>query len=328
MKIFTNKNVVQKITIAILIVLSVSFIAPKCVKADNGDAGGALFEPISDFLFWTGKSVMKILQDNLYVDERGEKVSAFVDGSDISWGVINIGIVQSFIEGDGNTDELVKLRAKQLLNTPVIGDLYKNYLENTATAFEGTAMGDLSKEMLEAGIAIPNIQYTPAKIIAGKLPIFDINFINPTSIKDEEGEEKSTAAILQNTIATWYIIIRNIAIIGLLLVLIYVGIKIIISSTAAENAKYKKMIIDWLVALCLIFVLHYIMSFAINITQTITEAVSDKVISEDGDQLMNSIVMKVQMAKVEGLEDVETGERVGAILKLSKLGLLWRKYNY
>lgn len=60
----------------------------------------------------------------------------------------------------------------------------------------------------------------------------------------------------------------------MLSILIYVGIKIIISSAAQDKAKYKQMLIDWIVGICLLFMLHYIMAFTLKVTELITEMVS------------------------------------------------------
>lgn len=43
------------------------------------------------------------------------------------------------------------------------------------------------------------------------------------------------------------------------------------SSIASEKSKYKNMLTDWVVAMCLIFVMHYIMVFANNINEAIIE---------------------------------------------------------
>ena len=64
---------------------------------------------------------------------------------------------------------------------------------------------------------------------------------------------------------------RTIAIIGLLLVITYIGIKIVLSSIASEKSKYKEMLKDWFVALCLVFFMHYIMSGAITICAEISK---------------------------------------------------------
>ena len=44
----------------------------------------------------------------------------------------------------------------------------------------------------------------------------------------------------------------------LLCVLIYVGIRMAISTVASDKAAYKKMLVDWACSLALIFLLQYI----------------------------------------------------------------------
>ncbi len=86
-------------------------------------------------------------------------------------------------------------------------------------------------------------------------------------------ETDSIAVKLNRVIASWYFILRNLALLVLMVVLIYTGIRIVTGSTAGEKAKYKERIIDWIVALCLVFILHYIMIFAVEITEKVTELV-------------------------------------------------------
>ena len=99
----------------------------------------------------------------------------------------------------------------------------------------------------------------------------------------------SSAGQLQKTVATWYKALRAIALVGLLSVLIYVGIRILISSTGQEKAKYKKMIGDWLVAICILFILQYIMVFTLEITQKITDVLSINIIGQNGQDKLMSI---------------------------------------
>lgn len=107
--------------------------------------------------------------------------------------------------------------------------------------------------------------------------------VTETKIEDaEEYEKTSTAYTLRPIIATWYIALRNLALIGLLSVLLYIGIRIIISSTAQDKAKYKKMLLDWFTAVLILFVLHYIMVFIINVTQKLTDIFTVTNISVDG----------------------------------------------
>ena len=97
----------------------------------------------------------------------------------------------------------------------------------------------------------------------------------------EQVKIQSTAYQLRGTIATWYTALRTIALVGLLSVLLYLGIRIILSSTSAQDkAKYKNMLKDWLVALCILFVLHYIMAFLLNITERLNNMLASNVIAE------------------------------------------------
>ena len=81
----------------------------------------------------------------------------------------------------------------------------------------------------------------------------------------------STAAQLQRSISTWYKTLRMIAIVGLLSVLVYVGIRILISSTGQDKAKYKKMLADWVAAMCILFLLQYVMVFTMQMTGKIID---------------------------------------------------------
>lgn len=125
---------------------------------------------------------------------------------------------------------------------------------------------------LRGSYGVPNILYTPAKIFSGDVPALDINFFSTEEVADED-KNKSAVEHLKDVVASWYVALRNLAVVGLLSVLIYLAIRMIITSNNAEKAKYKQNIWDWLVAMCLIFFLHYIMAFTITVTESITEMI-------------------------------------------------------
>lgn len=91
---------------------------------------------------------------------------------------------------------------------------------------------------------------------------------------EEDGEKiptsmNSAAYDLKDTIAKWYYTIRTLAIIGLSLVLLYIGIRILVSSVASEKSKYKQMLNDWVIAICLVFLMQYIMIFANEFVESV-----------------------------------------------------------
>lgn len=150
----------------------------------------------------------------------------------------------------------------------------------------GASLIMVERERIEKGFfsdsyEVPNIMYSPENIFSNKIPALDANFINPheyspmiESRDDEEGEQEqaanptSLAETIAPTISSFYKSIRNIAIVGLLSVLVYIGIRILIG-TVAEKAKYKERFQDWLVALCMVFFMHFIMAGIFMVSEKI-----------------------------------------------------------
>jgi hypothetical protein len=233
MKFFTNKKIVQKIVIAILIVILTSFCIP---SASQADTGGKLMSPIIQLVV----SLMDGVQHLLELSMLGEYSSFMQD-------------VAREYEVDGAPTE-----------TSETGPIYQVDEFIDANFFGLNA------------INIPRITYTPEEIFSNRVPALDVNFINPSiTTGDSETDEKMNVAVkLRPTIASWYVAMRYIAIVGLLSVLVYIGIRMLLTSVAADRAKYKQMLFDWIVAICLVFILHYIMSFTMTMSETITSMIS------------------------------------------------------
>lgn len=66
----------------------------------------------------------------------------------------------------------------------------------------------------------------------------------------------------------------------MLLILLYIGIRIIISSAVAEQVKYKQYLVNWVVGICLIFLMQYIMSAIMYTTKIVDDML---VTSADGE---------------------------------------------
>ena len=104
-----------------------------------------------------------------------------------------------------------------------------------------------------------------------------INVNNPEEgTTTEEGNPVANSAIIIGPIISkWYIALRNVAIVGLLIVLVYIGIRILISSVSEEAAKYKMMLKDWVVAMVIVFLIHYIMLGLLTINEAVIDALDD-----------------------------------------------------
>ena len=200
--------------------------------------GGLLLSPIAALIQGIGDGVNYLLQRNII----GDKSDVF----------LNSGVFEH--------SKMIQVLNE---NKPVSGvpqvDIAEEYIE-TATGKYG----------------IPNIKLTPAEIFAGNVSALDANFFKTEGDHNQElgGSEKSIVEQLRDTVATRYVALRNIAIVGLLSALLYIGIRIVISSSAGDKAKYKQFFVDWVVALCLIFFLHYIMAFTMTMSETVTDVLA------------------------------------------------------
>lgn len=240
MKVFTNKDLLRKIVMILVIILLFEYAVPTNVS--NADWGGALFTPIQALTLAIG-------------DVGSTGLNLFIWNE--STAILTLYKDESFIEGLlwRVTFGVLHKQAKK-----VIGPLIQKF---TAT----------DKDFVD-DIDLPMLLVTPDKIFANEIPLLDVNIINPNKYEDKEGKEiKTPVTILKSTIASWYIILRDICIVAFLSILVYIGIRIIISSASENKAKYKQMLFDWIVGLCLLFLMHYIMSFAITMVEKLTELV-------------------------------------------------------
>ena len=131
-------------------------------------------------------------------------------------------------------------------------------------------------------------------IIFNKVKITDINFF------DIDGAD-GTIKIIRGNVAAWYVGVRNLASVVLVIILIYVGIRMAISTIAEEKAKYKKMLIDWFTSMCLLFVLHFIIILTIQLNNTLVGAIGDA--SSTGDiakQFLDNALNNVYFTKGMG----------------------------
>ena len=103
------------------------------------------------------------------------------------------------------------------------------------------------------------------------------NFFYKDGDKEVITSKQDMASELQETIARWYVGIRNIVLVGMMIVLLYIGIRMMLSTIASDKAKYKQLLQDWFVGLLLVFFIHYIMAFSVTLVQKLTDVVSTSV---------------------------------------------------
>lgn len=187
--------------------------------------------------------------------------------------------------------------------------------------------------------ALPDELYLPffslhlGSIFAGDILLFDVNFFEnkePTEGKDDlgntiyfydkDGDGKYNAEIdvitsttsassqLRGIVSSWYYRLRSIAIIASMLVLIYIGIRITFSSLNPNGkAKYKNMLMDWIVSICLIFCMHYVMLFSVKLVEYATDFINST--SNEGGVYL--VMMEPSSIMKDNLEEMGYGPDSG-----------------
>ena len=158
---------------------------------------------------------------------------------------------------------------------------------------------------------------TPFDILFNKVPILDINFF-------EIGDEENIVNQVRTGVATWYYVLRILASAILLVILVYVGIRMAVSTVASDRAMYKKMLVDWVCSLALIFVIQYIIVFAIYINNALVNAMSVTSDSEEISEAFN--VIKDEAMKVFSLDAVGATV-IYCMLVWQTIGLLISYFN-
>ena len=256
-RLFQKKSIIQKIAIVLLITLLCYCIIPTySLGFSLSELGGDLLKVLLQLLVGIGDAVMGAF-------------NKFMLGTDKMIGSVML-----------SRDDPTVEQAEGALHAD------DNALPDLILGQDKDASGtgnedDANEEKLTAIFGgddweIPNMLYSPEAIFSNSVAALDVNFLNPntyTAVQEGDGATKaarSSADFLKETISSWYVGFRNIAIVALLTVLVFLGIKIVLGSVD-EKAKYKESLRDWVVALCLVFIIHFIMSGILMITQKVTE---------------------------------------------------------
>lgn len=122
------------------------------------------------------------------------------------------------------------------------------------------------------------------KLVFNKIGIFSVNFF-VDSTNDTDLQKN-----IKEAISSFYYMLRNFAIVATLVVLIYTGIRMAISSIAVEKAQYKQMIVNWFVGFAILMILPYIMIFVVTIGEILIE-------------FCETIMVSLCGGKIKGIED-------------------------
>lgn len=119
-----------------------------------------------------------------------------------------------------------------------------------------------------------DMSLTIEKLVNNKVPFLDVNFFNLKMAGGEEIKADSIIFAIRQSIVVLYYIMRTISIIALIITLLYLGIRMAISSVAEDKAKYKEMLVNWLVSFMIVFFIHYLMIIILYINESLIELIN------------------------------------------------------
>ncbi len=122
-------------------------------------------------------------------------------------------------------------------------------------------------------------------LLTNKYDLFEVNFW-----EEDTGAHKDTVNKIRNQVGVWYVSLRNIAIIGMAIIIVYIGIRMAVSIVADERAKYKKMLNGWFMGLLLLIGLHYLMIFMFMLMNAFTGIVANTLNATGGIQAEKNLM--------------------------------------
>ena len=304
MKFFTNKNIWTKIIIVLIFILLFEFVVAKpSLGADSdGDLvefGGKLMKPIVSLIVTLGDGVISILHSSI----MGTSDTLLHADLDSAWYEVIGNIFKTIIfAAAGIAFFLLTPAGIGVMASAAVGYFAASLFGNAWGALgDGLGCGSISsfaKENLPDDLYLPVYSISPEEIFQGKILLFNVDFFNKGNEiheeLDEEGKviyyyylnengdkvttsKQNIAQELRGTISKWYVGLRNIALVCMMIVLLYIGIRMLLSTLASDKAKYKQMLQDWLMGVLILFLMHYIMAFSVTLVNKLTNIVSASV---------------------------------------------------
>lgn len=278
-KVLKFKEKLKKILITVICIITVFFSMPVKSSADAG-----ILESIGSFILLIPDGIQLLL--NSFVSDETEDMKFFIRLSITDYdanifansagSLYNIEVTPYDIFTSGTPT----VYGKYVEANGEASDAINNFSESIENSKNGA--GDMSS-VVQAGRdaqdAVSNLEsmdigeFTTKSLV--KMPLLDANFF-----KKSTGDSSNSADILRPIVAGVYKNLRNFVLVIMLLILLYVGIRIIISSAVAEQVKYKQYLVNWIVGICLIFLMQYIMSAIMYTTKIVDDML---VTSVDGE---------------------------------------------
>lgn len=149
----------------------------------------------------------------------------------------------------------------------------------------------------------------------------------PTVVLAETG--KTLSQYMKETVAMWYVYVRSLCIAVMLIGLIIVGIKSALSTIAEERAKFKKLLLTWIIGFAILLTIDKVMYAVIYLEQSIVSKLAEfgRNISQ-GDSALTDASQEITLyesAKSKAYEIKFTSGMLGLFMYMV---LVWATFKF
>lgn len=145
-----------------------------------------------------------------------------------------------------------------------------------------------------------NGTFSIQKTITNQYELFDIDYLILT--QTPSSDSKNLLEPISTNIALWFVGIRNLALVGSVITLIYIGIRLAVAVGVQERADYKKILFSWFEGLAILLLLQffiilviYLSDFATGILKKTLEL--DTSVESTEEKILNNIYGYLDKAK-------------------------------
>ena len=230
---------------------------------ERGTEGEIIMKLDTDSIEGKKASLVVTLDDGTFIKstaENMEKKSGFLDGMSDIWNSINSSI--SWVV-DGIIDKLAK----------IINDLLLDIADGIQALIDMVMKTD---------------RVTVRDVIFGNLPQLSINFWETSSITNNDANmngdtvdvsiDTPPVSVLKGIVSYWYGVLRKIAIAIYLVMLLYIGVRILLSSTGKGASQFKESLTSWVVGVIILMFFPIVMRYIILINQSFVEMLDTNVV--------------------------------------------------
>lgn len=250
--------------------------------------------------------------DDIQIDlklESGDGSAVNVDGAGIFKDLINGG--SNIGSGDRSIFKNVLSQKHNIMSVSSICTDVSWYMFNIGGQIAKTVVG-----YFLGGSALD--YFTVYELVTGEYGFFNADFSKVTSVdtfltlkeKVENGtanmselveynkllaeqDDSGLGVVIQSNVMKFYYYLRNLSLGISLIILIYIGIRMALSTVTSDKVKYKKMFISWFTSVFILFFMHFIIILYGYITGAALDFISEIAVKLNINNVEHNIVQRI-----------------------------------